>query len=158
VQRELQSLGSVVAPGLLVAVCGPIRVSCVVPPPSRTPFRRGRIWGPHLLLSYWALSNPQYAHLASVNSARKALVQLSGDLLLQEWTLFRQVTENYNGVSVPAVWPCFVCMSCICDALHVGCLLCPGAPTGPPGPESQPTAPASFPFRCHWRGRGRGKR
>jgi len=59
---------------------------------------RGRIWGPHLQLIYWALSNAAYKDMPSVKAARTALVAQGRRILLQEWDLFRQVTENYNGI------------------------------------------------------------
>jgi putative isomerase len=59
---------------------------------------RGRIWGPHLMLMYWGLANPKYASIPEIVAAKSALVSTSNALLLQEWTLFRQVTENYNGI------------------------------------------------------------
>ncbi len=59
---------------------------------------RGRIWGPHLQLIYWALANPKYKDISSVKAARTSLVAQGKRILLQEWDLFRQVTENYNGV------------------------------------------------------------
>lgn len=60
---------------------------------------RGRIWGPHVQLIYWALSNPKYADIPSVVTVRKALVAQGKRLVLQEWDLFRQVTENVNGIN-----------------------------------------------------------
>jgi putative isomerase len=59
---------------------------------------RGRIWGPHLALIYWGLKNPAYATIPEVEFVRKELVKQSRRLLGQEWTNFRQVTENYNGI------------------------------------------------------------
>jgi putative isomerase len=59
---------------------------------------RGRIWGPHLQLLYWALQHPKYQGLPEVVAARQALVAQGKRLVQQEWDLFRQVTENYNGV------------------------------------------------------------
>ena len=59
---------------------------------------RGRIWGPHLQLLYWGLANPVYAGVPGIAAARAALVKTSAVLVIQEWTLFRQVTENYNGI------------------------------------------------------------
>ena len=59
---------------------------------------RGRIWGPHLQLIYWGLSHPKYAGVEGIASARKALVAQGRRLVNQEWALFRQITENYNGV------------------------------------------------------------
>ena len=59
---------------------------------------RGRVWGPHIQLIYWGLANPKYAAVPSVQEARAALVKQGRALLLQEWNLFRQVTENYNGI------------------------------------------------------------
>jgi hypothetical protein len=59
---------------------------------------RGRIWGPHLQLIYWALSNAQYRDMPSVVAVRTALVAQGKRLVLQEWDLFRQVTENFNGL------------------------------------------------------------
>ena len=59
---------------------------------------RGRIWGPHLQLMYWGLSEPTYKDIPEVASARAALVNQSAALLLQNWGLFRQVTENFNGI------------------------------------------------------------
>ena len=59
---------------------------------------RGRIWGPHLTLIYWALDNAKYRDMPSVKAARGALVTQGRRLVLQEWDLFRQVTENYNGI------------------------------------------------------------
>ena len=59
---------------------------------------RGRIWGPHVQLIYWALSHPKYADIPSVVTVRKALVAQGKRLVLQEWDLFRQVTENTNGL------------------------------------------------------------
>jgi hypothetical protein len=50
------------------------------------------------MLMYWGLTNPKYADLPSVKSARTSLVAQSKALVLQEWRLFRQVTENYNGI------------------------------------------------------------
>ena len=59
---------------------------------------RGRIWGPHLQLIYWALSNAKYRDMPSVVEVRTALVAQGRRLVLQEWNLFRQITENYNGL------------------------------------------------------------
>jgi hypothetical protein len=59
---------------------------------------RGRIWGPHLQLFYWALDNAAFRDLPAVRAARTALVAQGRRLVEQEWTLFRQVTENYNGL------------------------------------------------------------
>ena len=59
---------------------------------------RGRIWGPHLQLIYWALAHPSYRDMPAVAAARTALVAQGRRLVEQEWSLFRQVTENYNGV------------------------------------------------------------
>jgi hypothetical protein len=50
------------------------------------------------MISFWALLNPVYANVTAVTSARNALVQQSYELMMQEWTLFRQVTENHNGI------------------------------------------------------------
>jgi hypothetical protein len=60
---------------------------------------RGRIWGPQLQLIYWALANAKYRDMPSVATVRTALVAQGKRLLLQEWDLFRQVTENYQGTS-----------------------------------------------------------
>jgi len=59
---------------------------------------RGRIWGPHLQLIYWALNNAKYRDMPSVVEVRTALVAQGRRLMLQEWDLFRQVTENFNGL------------------------------------------------------------
>jgi hypothetical protein len=59
---------------------------------------RGRIWGPQLMLLYLGLSNEAYAAEPAVQAARAALVAQGRALVVQEWTLFRQVTENYNGL------------------------------------------------------------
>ena len=59
---------------------------------------RGRIWGPQLMLLYWGLSNEAYAAEPAVQAARASLVAQGRKLVVQEWTLFRQVTENYNGL------------------------------------------------------------
>jgi hypothetical protein len=59
---------------------------------------RGRIWGPHLQIAYWGLANPLYRDIPEVKAARESMVAQGRALLLQEWSGFRQVTENYNGV------------------------------------------------------------
>ena len=59
---------------------------------------RGRVWGPQLMLQWWGLANPAYAGVQSVQDARKSLVAQSRKLLLAEWSNFRRVAENYNGV------------------------------------------------------------
>jgi hypothetical protein len=50
------------------------------------------------MITYWGLHNPLYAALPGVAAARSALVSQGLALLMQEWGLFRQVTENYNGI------------------------------------------------------------
>ena len=44
---------------------------------------RGRIWGPHLMILYWALANDDYAGVPGVAEARSALVNQSAALLVQ---------------------------------------------------------------------------
>jgi putative isomerase len=57
---------------------------------------RGRIWGPHYQLMYWALR--RYDHVPSVRAARLELVAMGKALVLQNWLLFKQVAENVNGI------------------------------------------------------------
>ncbi|MFU8780909.1 MAG: MGH1-like glycoside hydrolase domain-containing protein, partial [Kiritimatiellia bacterium] len=52
---------------------------------------RGRIWAPQNFLVYLGLRN------YDLPEARKALVEKSEALLLQEWRAFGHVHENYNG-------------------------------------------------------------
>ncbi len=61
--------------------------------------RRGRVWGPHLMLMYWALRNPAYANVTSVATARSALLDMGVEMLLAEWGANRHVMENYNGMT-----------------------------------------------------------
>ena len=57
---------------------------------------RGRIWGPQVALVWLGLK--RYDALAPARDARAVLVQQALALELQEWRLFRQVTENMNGI------------------------------------------------------------
>jgi hypothetical protein len=57
---------------------------------------RGRIWGPQVALVYLALL--RYDAVPEARAARGVLVRQALRLELQEWRLFRQVTENHNGV------------------------------------------------------------
>lgn len=57
---------------------------------------RGRIWGPHYQLMYWALRT--YDHVPQVRAARLELVTMGKSLVEQNWNLFRQVAENVNGI------------------------------------------------------------
>jgi len=59
---------------------------------------RGRIWGPQVALVWLGLRRPEYAAVPEVQAARAVLVQQALRLELQEWRLFRQVTENMNGI------------------------------------------------------------
>lgn len=58
---------------------------------------RGRIWGPHYQLMYWALRG--YDHVPQVRAARLELVAMGKMLVEQNWNLFRQVAENVNGIN-----------------------------------------------------------
>ena len=57
---------------------------------------RGRIWGPQVALVWLGLR--RYDALPEARAARHVLVAQALRLELQEWRLFRQVTENYNGL------------------------------------------------------------
>ena len=57
---------------------------------------RGRIWGPQVALVYLGLL--KYDALPAARAARGVLVAQALRLELQEWRLFRQVTENHNGI------------------------------------------------------------
>jgi hypothetical protein len=57
---------------------------------------RGRIWGPQVALVWLGLRN--YDAVPEARTARGVLVAQALKLELQEWRLFRQVTENHNGV------------------------------------------------------------
>jgi hypothetical protein len=57
---------------------------------------RGRIWGPQVALVWLGLKN--YDAVPEARSARLVLVEQALRLELQEWRLFRQVTENHNGI------------------------------------------------------------
>jgi hypothetical protein len=57
---------------------------------------RGRIWGPQVALVWLGLR--RYDALPAARAARAVLVAQALRLELQEWRLFRQVTENMNGV------------------------------------------------------------
>jgi len=59
---------------------------------------RGRIWGPHYALLYWALS--AYDDLPQAHDARDELVRHGTALLRNNWALFRHVNENSNGACV----------------------------------------------------------
>ena len=57
---------------------------------------RGRIWGPQVALVWLGLRN--YDAVPEARAARGVLVAQALKLELQEWRLFRQVSENMNGV------------------------------------------------------------
>ena len=60
---------------------------------------RGRIWGPLNLLLWMGLSEPTYAQIPAVQSARKGLCEQSSELLMKEWMAKRHVHENYNSTT-----------------------------------------------------------
>ena len=67
---------------------------------------RGRIWGPHLMILYWALANDDYAGVPGVAEARSALVNQSAALLVQvrgsdDWVWWSSVC-----CAVRCVCPC----------------------------------------------------
>ena len=57
---------------------------------------RGRIWGPQVALVYLGLL--RYDALPEARAARGVLVRQALRLELQDWRLFREVNENYNGI------------------------------------------------------------
>jgi putative isomerase len=57
---------------------------------------RGRIWGPQVALVWLGLQ--KYDAVPEIRAARGVLVAQALKLELQEWRLFRQVTENHNGI------------------------------------------------------------
>jgi len=57
---------------------------------------RGRIWGPQVALVWLGLR--RYDAVPAARAARAELVAQALRLELQEWRLFRQVTENMNGI------------------------------------------------------------
>ena len=63
---------------------------------SNNNYWRGRIWGPQVALVWLGLR--RYDALPEARAARKVLVAQALRLELQDWRLFRQVAENYNGV------------------------------------------------------------
>jgi neutral trehalase len=60
---------------------------------------RGRAWAPLHLLVWIGLSQPMYAEIPIVASARKALAAQSHALLMGEWRRHRRVYENYNSTT-----------------------------------------------------------
>ena len=58
---------------------------------------RGRQWGPHTLIVYWALSADKYAGSALIESVRKQLVVQTSALYELEWRQYHHVHENYDG-------------------------------------------------------------
>lgn len=63
---------------------------------SDNDYWRGRIWGPQVALVWLGLR--RYDALPEARAARKVLVAQALALELQEWRLFRQVTENMNSI------------------------------------------------------------
>jgi hypothetical protein len=57
---------------------------------------RGRAWGPHNMLVYWALA--RYDHVPAARAARLDLVALGARLHLANWQAYGQVCENVNGL------------------------------------------------------------
>ena len=60
---------------------------------------RGRHWGPHTMLVYWALSADKYADSGVVRMAREQLARQAGQVWQYEWRTLRHVHENYAGDS-----------------------------------------------------------
>ena len=58
---------------------------------------RGRQWGPHTMIVYWALSEDKYGGSALVSAARRQLVVQASGVYRDEWRMYRHVHENYDG-------------------------------------------------------------
>jgi len=83
---------------------GPLNTPCKVGGPSVArgdpsfadqEYWRGRAWGPHHMLMYWALA--RYSHLPAANAVRSDLVAMGARLQLENWGL-GVVCENVDGV------------------------------------------------------------
>jgi hypothetical protein len=57
---------------------------------------RGRTWGPHHMLMYWALA--RYDHVPAARATRLQLVAMGSALQLFNWQAFGVVCENVNGM------------------------------------------------------------
>ena len=58
---------------------------------------RGRQWGPHTMIVYWALSEDKYGGSALVDAARRQLVVQASGVYRDEWRMYHHVHENYDG-------------------------------------------------------------
>jgi hypothetical protein len=57
---------------------------------------RGYVWGPMSQLTYWSLSDPKYADVVEVTTARKAMSSQLTDMMMNQWHRNRHICENYN--------------------------------------------------------------